>query len=90
MEAVRLTALLNNPKNLPRADYECATDKPRNALEIHIIEDRHTVFVVGRHAALDKLAVLNPKIVIGGHSDPNSSFDPDAIGETKAYLENFN
>ncbi|KAJ5589630.1 hypothetical protein N7537_012308 [Penicillium hordei] len=41
-------------------------------------------------AALDKLAALNSKVVVGGHSDPNSSFGPDAISETKAYLENFN
>jgi hypothetical protein len=45
--------------------------------------------MVGRHAGLDKLAALNPMVVISGHSDPNSSFGPDAIGETKAYL-NFN
>lgn len=41
-------------------------------------------------AALDKLAALNPKIVVGGHSDPNRSFGPDAIRETKAYFEAFN
>lgn len=40
-------------------------------------------------AALDKLASLNPKVVIGGHSDPNSSFGADAISETKAYFRNF-
>jgi glyoxylase-like metal-dependent hydrolase (beta-lactamase superfamily II) len=40
-------------------------------------------------AALDKLAALEPKIVIGGHSDPDSSFGPEAIGETKAYFEAF-
>ncbi|KNG80305.1 hypothetical protein ANOM_011274 [Aspergillus nomiae NRRL 13137] len=41
-------------------------------------------------AALDKLAALNPKMVIGGHSDPDSSFGPDAISETKTYFANFN
>jgi glyoxylase-like metal-dependent hydrolase (beta-lactamase superfamily II) len=41
-------------------------------------------------AALDKLAALQPKIVVGGHSDPNSSFGPEAIDETKAYFEDFN
>lgn len=41
-------------------------------------------------AALDKLAALKPKVVIGGHSDPDSSFGADAIGETKAYFEDFN
>ncbi|RAQ45630.1 hypothetical protein AFGD_005955 [Aspergillus flavus] len=40
--------------------------------------------------ALDKLAALNPKVVIGGHSDPNGSFGPDAITETKTYFETFN
>lgn len=40
--------------------------------------------------SLDKLAALKPKVVIGGHSDPSSSFGPDAICETKTYLENFN
>jgi glyoxylase-like metal-dependent hydrolase (beta-lactamase superfamily II) len=41
-------------------------------------------------AALDKLAGLNPKVVVGGHSDPDSSFGPDAIRETRTYLEDFN
>jgi glyoxylase-like metal-dependent hydrolase (beta-lactamase superfamily II) len=41
-------------------------------------------------AALDKLAALQPKIVVGGHSDPNSSFGPEAIDETKAYFKDFN
>jgi len=41
-------------------------------------------------AALDKLASLQPRIVVGGHSDPESSFGPEAIGETKAYFEAFN
>jgi glyoxylase-like metal-dependent hydrolase (beta-lactamase superfamily II) len=41
-------------------------------------------------AALDKLAALQPKIVVGGHSDPGSSFGPEAIGETRAYFEDFN
>ncbi|KAJ5192204.1 hypothetical protein N7449_008346 [Penicillium cf. viridicatum] len=41
-------------------------------------------------AALDKLAALNPSVVVGGHSDPDSSFGPDAIRETKTYLEDFN
>ncbi|KAL6233246.1 hypothetical protein BDW75DRAFT_215662 [Aspergillus navahoensis] len=40
--------------------------------------------------ALDKLAALNCKVVVGGHSDPNSSFGPDAISETKTYFETFN
>lgn len=41
-------------------------------------------------AALEKLAKLEPKTVVGGHSDPASSFDGEAISETKAYFENFN
>jgi hypothetical protein len=41
-------------------------------------------------AALDKLELLDANVVFGGHSDPESSFGPEAIGETKAYLEDFN
>lgn len=40
--------------------------------------------------ALDKLAALKPKTVVGGHSDPSKPFDPEVIQETKVYLENFN
>ncbi|OGE47179.1 hypothetical protein PENARI_c057G08597 [Penicillium arizonense] len=40
--------------------------------------------------ALNKLAALKPKAVIGGHSDPSKPFDPETIQETKLYLENFN
>lgn len=41
-------------------------------------------------AALDKLAALKPRVVIGGHSDPAKGHGPEAIEETKAYLECFN
>lgn len=41
-------------------------------------------------AALDKLAALGPTTVIGGHSDPDGSFGPEAISETKAYFKDFN
>jgi glyoxylase-like metal-dependent hydrolase (beta-lactamase superfamily II) len=41
-------------------------------------------------SALDKLALLDAKVVVGGHSDPKGSFGPDAIGETKAYFKDFN
>lgn len=41
-------------------------------------------------AALGKLASLNPRTVVGGHSDPDSSFGPEAIKETRTYLEGFN
>ncbi|UNI17154.1 hypothetical protein JDV02_003530 [Purpureocillium takamizusanense] len=40
-------------------------------------------------AALDKIAALHPRSVVGGHSDPSRGFDPSAIAETKAYLEAF-
>jgi glyoxylase-like metal-dependent hydrolase (beta-lactamase superfamily II) len=40
-------------------------------------------------AALDKIAALHPEIVVGGHSDPSKGFSPDAVHETKAYLEDF-
>ncbi len=39
--------------------------------------------------ALDKLAALKPVTVIGGHSDPDSSFGPEAIMETRKYFEDF-
>lgn len=39
--------------------------------------------------ALDKLQALGAKTVIGGHSDPNSSFGPEAIAETKTYFAHF-
>jgi glyoxylase-like metal-dependent hydrolase (beta-lactamase superfamily II) len=39
-------------------------------------------------AALDKIAALHPKIVVGGHSDPSKDFSPNAVHETKAYFEN--
>jgi hypothetical protein len=41
-------------------------------------------------AALDKLALLDAEVVVGGHSDPKSSFGPEVIGETKSYFEDFN
>jgi glyoxylase-like metal-dependent hydrolase (beta-lactamase superfamily II) len=40
-------------------------------------------------AALDKIAALNPKHVVGGHSDPSKGFSPNSIQETKAYLDDF-
>jgi glyoxylase-like metal-dependent hydrolase (beta-lactamase superfamily II) len=40
-------------------------------------------------AALDKIAALNPKIVVGGHSDPSKGFSPDAVQATKDYLNDF-
>jgi glyoxylase-like metal-dependent hydrolase (beta-lactamase superfamily II) len=41
-------------------------------------------------AALDRIAALYPKNVVGGHSDPSKGHDPQAIEETKVYLQNFN
>ncbi|EEU37426.1 uncharacterized protein NECHADRAFT_97077 [Fusarium vanettenii 77-13-4] len=38
--------------------------------------------------ALDKIAALGPEHVVGGHSDPSMGFGPEAIYETKTYLEN--
>lgn len=40
-------------------------------------------------AALEKIASLNPKVVISGHGDPSKGFTPQAISDTKAYLEDF-
>jgi glyoxylase-like metal-dependent hydrolase (beta-lactamase superfamily II) len=38
--------------------------------------------------ALDKIAELKPKLVVGGHKDPATQDDPAAIGWTKGYFEN--
>ncbi|KAJ5433581.1 uncharacterized protein N7458_012737 [Penicillium daleae] len=40
-------------------------------------------------AALDKIASLEPRIVVGGHSDPSKGFSPDAVQATKDYLNDF-
>jgi glyoxylase-like metal-dependent hydrolase (beta-lactamase superfamily II) len=40
-------------------------------------------------AALDKIAALKPRIVVGGHSDPSKGFSPDAVQATKDYLDDF-
>ncbi|OQD77467.1 hypothetical protein PENDEC_c002G06404 [Penicillium decumbens] len=40
-------------------------------------------------AALNKIASLQPRIVVGGHSDPSKDFSPDAIQTTKDYLNDF-
>lgn len=39
--------------------------------------------------ALEQLAGLGAEVVVGGHSDPESSFGPEAIEETKKYFEDF-
>ncbi|RAH54020.1 metallo-beta-lactamase domain protein [Aspergillus piperis CBS 112811] len=40
-------------------------------------------------AALDKIAALQPRIVVGGHSDPSKEFSADAVQATKDYLNDF-
>ena len=40
-------------------------------------------------ADLDRLAALNPKIVVAGHKKPGAPDSPSAIQETKRYLEDF-
>jgi glyoxylase-like metal-dependent hydrolase (beta-lactamase superfamily II) len=40
--------------------------------------------------ALEKLAALRPQAVVGGHHDPQKGFGPEAIEETKSYLQRFN
>ncbi|GAB1218508.1 hypothetical protein ATERTT37_007764 [Aspergillus terreus] len=40
--------------------------------------------------ALDKLAALKPMVVVGGHTNPNSPLGPDAISQTRTYVEDFN
>jgi len=40
-------------------------------------------------AALDTIASLGPEHVVGGHSDPSKGFGPEAVQETKTYLQTF-
>jgi glyoxylase-like metal-dependent hydrolase (beta-lactamase superfamily II) len=40
-------------------------------------------------ADLDRLAALNPRIVVAGHKKPGAPDSPSAIQETKRYLEDF-
>jgi glyoxylase-like metal-dependent hydrolase (beta-lactamase superfamily II) len=40
-------------------------------------------------AALDRLAALNPAIVVAGHKKPGAPDSPSTIQETKRYLEDF-
>ncbi len=40
-------------------------------------------------AALDRLAVLNPKIAVAGHKKPGAPDIPEAIEECKRYLTDF-
>jgi glyoxylase-like metal-dependent hydrolase (beta-lactamase superfamily II) len=40
-------------------------------------------------AALDGLAALDPEIVVAGHKKPGAPDSPEAIQETKRYLEDF-
>jgi glyoxylase-like metal-dependent hydrolase (beta-lactamase superfamily II) len=40
-------------------------------------------------AALDRLAALNPEIVVAGHKKPGAPDSPSTIQETKQYLEDF-
>ena len=40
-------------------------------------------------AALDRLAALNPSIVVAGHKKPGAPDSPSAIQDTKRYLEDF-
>src|SRR5271156_5387167 len=40
-------------------------------------------------AALDRLAALNPKIVVAGHKKPGAPDSPSTIQDTKRYLQDF-
>lgn len=40
-------------------------------------------------AALDKIPSLKSRKVVGGHSDPINDFSPEALQETKDYLNAF-
>jgi glyoxylase-like metal-dependent hydrolase (beta-lactamase superfamily II) len=41
-------------------------------------------------AALDRLAALNPQIVVAGHKKPGAPDSPSTIEDTKRYLQDFN
>ncbi|KAF4218825.1 hypothetical protein CNMCM5878_004421 [Aspergillus fumigatiaffinis] len=41
-------------------------------------------------AALEKLAALKPQAVTGGHHDSQKGYGPEAIEDTKTYLQHFN
>ena len=40
-------------------------------------------------AALDRLAALNPAIVVAGHKKPGAPDSPSTIQDTKRYLQDF-
>jgi glyoxylase-like metal-dependent hydrolase (beta-lactamase superfamily II) len=40
-------------------------------------------------AALDRLAALNPAIVVAGHKKPGAPYAPSTIQDTKRYLQDF-
>jgi glyoxylase-like metal-dependent hydrolase (beta-lactamase superfamily II) len=40
-------------------------------------------------AALDRLAALNPEVVVAGHKKPGAPDSPSAIQDTKSYLQDF-
>ena len=40
-------------------------------------------------AALNRLAALNPAMVVAGHKKPGAPDSPSAIQDTKRYLEDF-
>jgi len=40
-------------------------------------------------AALDRLAALNPTMVVAGHKKPGAPDSPSAIQDTKRYLQDF-
>jgi hypothetical protein len=40
-------------------------------------------------AALDRLAALNPAIVVAGHKKPGAPDSPSTIQDTKRYLQHF-
>ena len=40
-------------------------------------------------AALNRLVVLNPTIVVAGHKKPGAPDSPSAIQDTKRYLQDF-
>jgi glyoxylase-like metal-dependent hydrolase (beta-lactamase superfamily II) len=74
---------------VPAIDLVVAGDAVYNNTHPHLGESKSKEARLRWMAALDKIAALKPKIVIGGHSDPSKGFSPDAIQETKDYLNDF-
>jgi len=65
-------------------------ERPRPFGEALGFDPITSTLIFGEHdAVLDRLAALNPEIVVAGHKKPGAPDSPSAIHETKRYLEDF-